>query len=106
MPLKKTFFYIVLDLSLLVLAACFSWSFHWELTSIHFSRDLLLYIFIATGGLLLSFYCFGVYRFIWHYAGLNEFLTIIMAATCGTIIVFIFSGLLIPQIPKFLNLAL
>ncbi|MDD4753916.1 MAG: nucleoside-diphosphate sugar epimerase/dehydratase [Desulfitobacteriaceae bacterium] len=56
--------------------------------------------------MLLSFYCFGVYRFIWHYAGLNEFLTIIIAATSGTIIVFVFTSFLIPQMPKFLNLAL
>lgn len=82
---KKVLPALVLDLFLFVLAVILAVSTEWHLAVSTLDFRKLFFGLTALTGFLGSFFFFRVYRQVWLYAGVKDFLNLIYAVSAGTV---------------------
>lgn len=75
-----------LDLVVLILAMLFSSSIRWHMAALTVTKDGVVFAIMSIVIFLASFYFLGVYRRVWAYAGLSDFLQVFTATTLGAVI--------------------
>ncbi|MEW6181582.1 MAG: nucleoside-diphosphate sugar epimerase/dehydratase [Bacillota bacterium] len=80
---------LTIDTALLTVAVFLSLYLRWNIVPISFSKDVTVFGILAVIILLLCSYLCGSYHRIWQYAGIHDFLVIILAVTIGIAIIFV-----------------